>query len=254
MSRRVTGSRSSRSAITTTLPRITRPRLTPTRRRDCSSRRSSCPAAYDGVDIHILAYAFDALDPRIDVQAAHVSRGPPAPRPGHRREAARARRATVRAERVEQLAAGGAVGRPHVARALVEAGHVQTVSEAFDRYLAAGKPAYVEKARFQIERRRRVDPLGRRSHLYRPSGALSRSCCDRAAAAGRRRRRHRSAASGRQRLERELYTNLARFRGKFITGGSDDHGTVKAKQTLGTIKVPEYVDRPDLLDRVAGGW
>lgn len=35
-------------------------------------------------------------------------------------------------------------GRLHVARALVEAGHVPSVREAFDRYLGTGKPAYVQ--------------------------------------------------------------------------------------------------------------
>ncbi|MGH7518784.1 MAG: PHP domain-containing protein [Gemmatimonadales bacterium] len=42
-------------------------------------------------------------------------------------------------------AEGGAIGRPHVARALVRRGHVATVGEAFDRYLARGKPAFVDK-------------------------------------------------------------------------------------------------------------
>jgi predicted metal-dependent phosphoesterase TrpH len=42
-------------------------------------------------------------------------------------------------------AVGGAVGRPHVARALVRRGHVATVGEAFDRYLARGRPAFVDK-------------------------------------------------------------------------------------------------------------
>ena len=50
-------------------------------------------------------------------------------------------------ERVESLAGEGAVGRPHIARALVEAGHVATVNEAFDRYLSRNGPAYVERER-----------------------------------------------------------------------------------------------------------
>ena len=40
---------------------------------------------------------------------------------------------------------GGAVGRPHVARALFQRGHVQTIQQAFDRYIGRGRPAYVEK-------------------------------------------------------------------------------------------------------------
>ncbi len=47
--------------------------------------------------------------------------------------------------RVQALADGGAIGRPHVARALLEAGHVKTVAEAFDRFIGRGGPAYVER-------------------------------------------------------------------------------------------------------------
>jgi predicted metal-dependent phosphoesterase TrpH len=43
-------------------------------------------------------------------------------------------------------AEGGAVGRPHVARALVRRGLVGSVSEAFDRFLGRGRPAFVEKS------------------------------------------------------------------------------------------------------------
>ncbi len=42
-------------------------------------------------------------------------------------------------------AEGGAIGRPHVARALVRRGHVSSVGEAFGRYLARGRPAFVDK-------------------------------------------------------------------------------------------------------------
>ena len=45
-------------------------------------------------------------------------------------------------------AAGGAAGRPHVARVLVQEGLVATVKEAFDRYLGAGRPAYVPRFKY----------------------------------------------------------------------------------------------------------
>jgi len=48
-------------------------------------------------------------------------------------------------ERVEAFAAEGSVGRPHIAQAMVEAGHVTTVTEAFDLYLSRTGPAYVER-------------------------------------------------------------------------------------------------------------
>src|SRR5688572_8055458 len=42
-------------------------------------------------------------------------------------------------------ARGGAVGRPHVARAIVRSGGALGLSEAFDRYLGRGRPAFVDK-------------------------------------------------------------------------------------------------------------
>ncbi|GAE24439.1 metal-dependent phosphoesterases [Halalkalibacter wakoensis JCM 9140] len=42
---------------------------------------------------------------------------------------------------------GGSIGRPHVAKALIEAGYVKDVAEAFDLYLAEDKPGYVEKSK-----------------------------------------------------------------------------------------------------------
>ncbi|MHB0879034.1 MAG: PHP domain-containing protein [Anaerolineae bacterium] len=45
--------------------------------------------------------------------------------------------------RVQEIAGGGSVGRPHVARALAEAGYVGDVDEAFRRLIRRGAPAYV---------------------------------------------------------------------------------------------------------------
>ncbi len=51
----------------------------------------------------------------------------------------------IKLEDVSNEAGGAAVGRPHVARALVGRGAVGSVNEAFDRYLARGRPCFVEK-------------------------------------------------------------------------------------------------------------
>ena len=50
-------------------------------------------------------------------------------------------------DRVQSFASEGAIGRPHIARALVEAGRVATVNEAFDLYLNRNGPAYVQRER-----------------------------------------------------------------------------------------------------------
>jgi predicted metal-dependent phosphoesterase TrpH len=53
-------------------------------------------------------------------------------------------------ERVREIAQG-AVGRPHVAKALLEAGYVKTIGEAFDKYIGTGCPAYVPRYRLTPE-------------------------------------------------------------------------------------------------------
>jgi len=53
-------------------------------------------------------------------------------------------------ERVQSFAEG-AVGRPHIALALVEAGHVSSVNEAFDLYISRNGPAYVQRERLEPE-------------------------------------------------------------------------------------------------------
>lgn len=59
--------------------------------------------------------------------------------------------APITFERVRQIAGDASIGRPHVAQALVEAGHVATVSEAFERFIGRTGPAYVERFRLTPE-------------------------------------------------------------------------------------------------------
>jgi predicted metal-dependent phosphoesterase TrpH len=53
-------------------------------------------------------------------------------------------------ERVREIAQG-AVGRPHVAKALLEAGYVSSIGEAFDKYIGTGGPAYVPRYKLTPE-------------------------------------------------------------------------------------------------------
>jgi 3',5'-nucleoside bisphosphate phosphatase len=50
--------------------------------------------------------------------------------------------------RVEEISGGGQVGRPHIARALMESGYVTSIQQAFDTFLRMGGKAYVSKFRF----------------------------------------------------------------------------------------------------------
>jgi 3',5'-nucleoside bisphosphate phosphatase len=202
----------------------------------------------DGVDVHVLAYAFNATDERIDerLRGFRETRQ----RRGYAMvEKLRALGLNISAERVDQLAAGGAMGRPHVARALVEAGYVANVSEAFDKWLGTGKPGYVGKERFAIsEAVSLIHSAGgvlsiAHPTLYPDHTLLVPRLLDDGIDAVEV--LHPQVDDG----NRERYANLARFRGKFTTGGSDDHGTVKTSETLGTIRVPESMIQP-ILERL----
>ncbi len=54
-------------------------------------------------------------------------------------------------EEIEKFSGGKTLGRPHVARAIVEKGIVSSVKEAFDRYLGEGRPAYVGRYRLTAQ-------------------------------------------------------------------------------------------------------
>ena len=59
--------------------------------------------------------------------------------------------APITLERVFEIAGEGSVGRPHVAQALLEAGHIQSIDEAFERFIGRGGPAYFEGFRLEPE-------------------------------------------------------------------------------------------------------
>ena len=204
--------------------------------------------AYDGTDIHILAYAFDPFDERIDASLRKFREA------RHRRGYAivdklRALGFDIDVERVDELAAGGALGRPHVARALVEKSYATSVSDAFDRLLGTGKPGYVEKARFQIDEALTLihDSRGLLSiahpTFYPDNNRVVVELLD--AGIDAVEVFHPDVPDG----DRDRFRSLARFRGKFVTGGSDDHGAAKDVETIGTIRVPESVIEP-ILDRL----
>lgn len=114
------------------------------------------------LDVHILGYFVQAHDE--DFQAALARFRDDRERRGYKIVAKLAEMGLpVAWERVLALANGGSVGRPHIARALVEAGYVESVKEAFDRYLRTGGPAYVA--------RERLTPEGAVDLLHRAGGA-----------------------------------------------------------------------------------
>lgn len=58
---------------------------------------------------------------------------------------------TISWSRVQDIAAGGAIGRPHIAQALVESGHIEFPKDAFDLYIGRNGTAYVERPKLTPE-------------------------------------------------------------------------------------------------------
>ena len=54
-------------------------------------------------------------------------------------------------ERVAEIAGDGAIGRPHIAQAMLEAGHVPSIRDAFDRYIGNDGPAYAGRRKMAPE-------------------------------------------------------------------------------------------------------
>jgi predicted metal-dependent phosphoesterase TrpH len=96
-------------------------------------------------EAHVLGYYVDPAHPAL-ADALTRFRDARADRARTMVERLAAAGAQVDYARVQELA-GGAIGRPHVARALVEAGHATSINDAFERYLVRGRPGYVERYR-----------------------------------------------------------------------------------------------------------
>jgi len=159
-------------------------------------------------------------------------------------------------ERVDRIAGDGAVARPHVAQALVEAGHAWSVADAFDRWIAAGRPGYVPRAK--------LTPPDAVGTIVRAGGvaAIAHPVLGAALLPGPERER---ALAGVERRIEELgpaglggievyYTGYdpslvarlerlaARF-GLIPTGGSDFHGPGRGHGELGSVPIPEHAAR-----------
>ncbi len=98
-------------------------------------------------EVHVLGYFVDPNHAELHTQLARIREG----RVGRARKMAAVLTgmgAPVRFERILEIAGEGAVGRPHVAQALVEAGHARGYQDAFERYIGRNSPAYVERMKF----------------------------------------------------------------------------------------------------------
>lgn len=148
-------------------------------------------------------------------------------------------------DEVLQQSAGGAVGRPHVARALIARGVVHDFRDAFFRYLGGNGSAFVPKDRLSLE-----DAIA----IAHDAGALA--IWAHPGDAGRRERLEPLVAAGLDGVEirhpghsgddMKRLKALTDFFGLIPSGGSDWHGAGEGPRQLGMMNVPiEWLEQQD---------
>jgi predicted metal-dependent phosphoesterase TrpH len=143
----------------------------------------------------------------------------------------------VTMEMVLREAAGGAVGRPHVARAMVAGGWAHNMRDAFDRYLGDGKAANVGKLRLELaDGIALIHDAGGVAVWAHPQGEGSRDKIGRYAALGLDGVEVRHPSHNAEDLAR--LATLAEHFGLLRSGGSDWHGALDGFRPLGCMHVP----------------
>lgn len=214
-------------------------------------------ARHGDSELHVLGYYLDWQDPELAARTARLRES------RHRRnpqiiERLQALGLELSYDEVRRLAGTESVGRPHIARVLMDKGYVSSAKEAFDRYLAGGRPAYVPRELPDpAEAVRWIRDAGGIPVLAHPtwvreSGEGLATLVERLKTEGLGGIEvHYSTHTKQQTSE---YLHLAKRLGLLVTGGSDFHGLTKPDIEVGTgrgtLNVPATLLEP--LRKAAG--
>jgi hypothetical protein len=191
----------------------------------------------DGVsDIHILGYFVDHSD---EFFLSELERFKAARLERVKKILAKLKQLEVdiELESVLEIAENGALGRPHVAEALLDSGYVDTFEEAFRRYIGHRSPAYVPKLLLSPgDAFRLVEKAGGISALAHPGTVQRDDLIPEFVELGMKaievwHPKHDRGAV-------KYYMELARRYGLAVTGGSDSHGLRTASASVGSERVP----------------
>ena len=208
----------------------------------------------DGRQVDLLAYGVSPDDSGFTTFLARV-RGARLGRAFDMVERLNALGYPVSWDRVRELAGGENIGRPHVARAMVEAGVVPTVTAAFTpEFIADGGRCYVQ--------RMKVSPEAAIGQVHQAGGVVV------AAHPGRTGLTDDDIAMlvdqeldglevyypRHDTREVERFEALAERHRLLVTGGSDDHGDLNEGRLLGRIRLPyHHVERLKAAVKERGG-
>ncbi|MBM4793657.1 PHP domain-containing protein [Streptomyces sioyaensis] len=202
----------------------------------------------DGVSLHLLAYLFDPEEPEL-ARERELVRDDRVPRAQGMVAKLRDLGVPITWERVARIAGDGAVGRPHLATALVELGVVPSVSDAFtSEWLANDGRAYVDKHELDpFDAIRLVKAAGGVTVFAHPLAVKRGSCVPESVIAE-------LAASGLDGIEadhmdhdaptRARLHGMAADLGLLATGSSDYHGSRKS------CHLGEYTTDPEIYGEI----
>lgn len=145
----------------------------------------------------------------------------------------------ISVEDVQEKAAGNSIGRPHVADAMVAAGYVKHRNEAFEKYLAYGKPAYV--GRYEIPVEKAIDLVHSAGGAAVLAHPLIKGRGENISTEIIEKLTLENGLDGievdhpdQDNVSRDLLRQLGHRLGLMRTGGSDYHGTGKIGHALGS--------------------
>ncbi len=197
------------------------------------------PPFYSGAgSFHLLGYSIRLEDSRLNRTLSTLQRARKERNPAIMKRLNRLG-IDIDLDDVRRDAGEGQLGRPHIAHLMVKKGVVASIDEAFDRYLGAGKPAYVDKKRIEcltaIEIIRKAGGIAVLAHpgllkfnnedeLDKLIGQLKKAGL----------RGVEVYYSGHSPAQTRLYAELACRHGLLMTGGSDFHGDIQPEIEMGS--------------------
>ncbi|HJU04011.1 MAG TPA: PHP domain-containing protein [Nitrospiraceae bacterium] len=201
-------------------------------------------------EVHILGYFVDWKDRELLAQLSRLREARHVRNP-RIIERLNALHIEITYDEVKQLAKTDSIGRPHIARVLMNKGYVKSAKEAFDRYLADRAAAYVPRdlpspaeAIAMVKAAHGVAVLAHPSWLDRSEGIGP--VCEQLKSEGLDGVEvHYSTHRPEQTVQ---YLETARRLGLLVTGGSDFHGVTKPDIEVGigrgTLQVPTTLLEP----------
>lgn len=193
-------------------------------------------AELNGVELHLLGYCIELGNQKLLAEVSHFQ----TIRQNRIREmVARLNGLDIplQADAVFAIANCRSPGRPHVARALVQAGLCSSLDEAFERYLKINRPAWVPKSKISaLHAIELIHEAGGVAVMAHPGLNRTDDIIPQMVEAGLDglecfHSKHSTATS-------QHYLQMADRYHLLVTGGSDCHGMNKGKPLIGSIKLP----------------